>query len=209
MILFKPLVELFVSAEETFQGFANDVLVRRSSEESRIALKHRVRFLVEAGRNYLLFMLGFYLRDQGHLFVSSAVSDSKSLGCLSATLPATERGTLLDKLGGSDPRRRRRWAAAKPLKVGSLPPKIRFSPRSTPKLRRRSSLSFLATSSCGHWKPGRKSTRKPASGPLRVLKASFCAASKVVIRRSNILEFMAVRSSCFRALHRSIGGNLT
>src|SRR6266849_10721444 len=132
MILFKPLVELFVSAEETFQGFANDVLVRRSSEESRIALKHRVRFLVEAGRNYLLFMLGFYLRDQGHLFVSSAVSDSKSLGCLSATLPATERGTLLDKLGGSDPRRRRRWAAAKPLKVGSLPPKIRFSPRSTP-----------------------------------------------------------------------------
>jgi len=47
MILFEPLVELFVSAKETFQGFANDVLVRRASKESCIALKHCVRFLVE------------------------------------------------------------------------------------------------------------------------------------------------------------------
>src|SRR6267143_5479220 len=153
-------------------------------------------------------MLGFYLWDQGHLFVSSAVSDSKSLGSRLATLPATERGGLLNNLGGSDPRSRRRCAAEKPLKVGSLPPKIRFSPRSTPMLRRRSSPSVLATSTGGHWKPGRKSTRKAASGPLRVPEASFCVASKVVTRRSNILEFMAVRSSCFRDLYRSIGGNL-
>src|SRR6266850_1374179 len=182
--------------------------MRRASKESRIALEHCVRFLVEARRNYLLFMLGFYLRDQGHLFISSAVSDSKSLVSLPATLPPTERGSLLDNLCGSDPRRRRRWAAEKPLKVGSLPPKIRFSPRSTPMLRRRSSLSFLATSTCGQWKPGRKSTRKAASGPLSVPGASFCTAPNVLIRRFNILEYMAVRPSCFRKLHGSIGGNL-
>src|SRR6266851_5863334 len=35
-----------------------------------------------------------------------------------ASLPATKRGSLLDNLGGSDPRRRRRWAASMPLKVG-------------------------------------------------------------------------------------------
>src|SRR6266704_242053 len=208
MILFEPLVEFLVSAEQAFQGFTDDVLVRRPSEEGCITLKHCVRFLVEACRDNLLFLFGFDLWYQGHLLISSAVIDSGWLGFLSATLPATERGTLLDDLGGSDPRRRRRWAASMPLKVGSLPPKIRFSPRSTPMLRRRSSPSVLATSTCGHGKPGRKSTRKAASGPLRVPEASFCAASKVVTRRSNIVEFMAVRSSCFRGLHGSIGGNL-
>jgi hypothetical protein len=49
MIFFEPLVELLVSAEQTFQRFADDVLMRCASEESRIALKHCVRFLVEAG----------------------------------------------------------------------------------------------------------------------------------------------------------------
>src|SRR5229473_1892367 len=159
MILFKPLVELLVSAEQPFQRLANDVLVRSTSEKGRIALKHCVRFLVETCRNYFLFLLGFYLRNQSHLFISSAVTDSKSLCSLHATLPVTERESLLDKLGGSDPRRRRRWAAPKPLKVGSLPPQIRSSPRSAPMLRCRSSLCFPATSSCGHWKSGRNSIR--------------------------------------------------
>src|SRR5229473_3405011 len=175
MILFKPLVELLVSAEQPFQRLANDVLVRSTSEKGRIALKHCVRFLVETCRNYFLFLLGFYLRNQGHLFISSAVSDSKSLCSLHATLPATERGSLLDNLGGSDPRRRRRWAADKPLKVGSLPPKIRSSPRSAPMLRRPSSLCFPATSTCGQWKSGRKCIRKVTSGPRRVPEASFSA----------------------------------
>src|SRR5260370_40785142 len=208
MILFKPQVELLVSTEQTLQRFADDVLVRRASEESRIALKHRVRFLVGASRNYLLFLLGFYLRNQGHLFISSAVTDSKLLCSLHATLPATERGILLDTLGGSDPRRRRRWAAAKPLKVGSLPPKIRFSPRSTPMLRRRSCSSVLATSTCGQWKSGRKSTRKAASGPLPVPEASFCVASNVLTRLSNILKYMADRSSTHRDLRRTIVATL-
>jgi hypothetical protein len=60
MILFKPQVELLVSTEQTLQRFADDVLVRRAPEESRIPLKHRVRFLVEGSRNYLLFLLGFF-----------------------------------------------------------------------------------------------------------------------------------------------------
>jgi hypothetical protein len=124
------------------------------------------------------------------------------------TLPATERGTLPDNLGGSDPRRRRRWAAEKPLKVGSLPPKIRCSPRSAPMLRRRSSLSFPATSTCGQQKSGRKSVRKVASGPLRVPEASFCAAPNVATRRFNVLEYIAVRSSRSGNLLRSAAGNL-
>ena len=45
MIPFKPLNELLVSTEEAFQGFANDVLVRRASEEGCITLKHGMRFL--------------------------------------------------------------------------------------------------------------------------------------------------------------------
>src|SRR5229473_3343755 len=163
-----------------------------ASKERRITLEHCVRFLVEARRNYLLFMLGFYLRDQGHLFISSAVSGSKSLVSLPTTLPATERGSLLDHLGGSDPRRRRRWAAAKPLKVGSLPPKIRCSPRSAPMLGRRSSLSFPATSTWGQQKSGRKSVRKVALGRLRVPEASFCAPRTLPLVASmflNTLQF--------------------
>src|SRR5260370_39996016 len=111
MILFKPLVELFVSAEETFQRFTDDVFVGCASEESCITLEHRVRLLVEAGRNDLLFLLGFYFRNQGHIFISSAVSDSMSLGSLPGLLPAAERVNLLENFGGSDPRRRRRRAA--------------------------------------------------------------------------------------------------
>ena len=45
MIPFKPLNELLVSTEEAFQGFVNDVLVRRASEEGCITLKHGMRFL--------------------------------------------------------------------------------------------------------------------------------------------------------------------
>src|SRR5712692_11119860 len=119
--------------------------MRCPSEKGSIALEHCVRLLVEACRNYLLFLLGFYLRDQGHLFISSAVIDSKSLCSLRATLPATERGSLLDNLGGSDPRRRRRWAALKPLKVGSLPPTKRFSLPSIPTPRRRLSPFLSCT----------------------------------------------------------------
>src|SRR5258708_5907017 len=104
MILFKPLVELLIAPEEPLQGFADDVLVRSTSEKGRIPLKHCVRFLVETCRNYFLFLLGFNLRNQGHLVASSVVSDSKSLGSLPATMPATERGILLGNLGGSDPR---------------------------------------------------------------------------------------------------------
>ncbi|MGB8325545.1 MAG: hypothetical protein WCE52_21480 [Candidatus Acidiferrum sp.] len=47
MVLLKPLVGLFVSTEEAFQGFADDVLVGRASKEGRKALKHCVCFLVE------------------------------------------------------------------------------------------------------------------------------------------------------------------
>jgi hypothetical protein len=50
VILFKPQVELLVSTEQTLQRFADNVLVRRAPEESRIPLKHRVRFLVEGSR---------------------------------------------------------------------------------------------------------------------------------------------------------------
>jgi hypothetical protein len=113
-----------------------------------------------------------------------------------------------NNLGGSDPRSRRRWAAAKPRKVGSLPPKIRSSPRSTPMLRRRSSLSFPATSTCRHRKSGRKSIRKVTSGPLGVLETYVSAASKLLTRRLNIFEYMAVRSSRSRNLQRSGPGNL-
>src|SRR5713226_1860132 len=103
MILLKPLVELLVSPEQALQGFPDDVLMRCPSEEGCITLKHCVRFLVETCRNYLLFLLGFYLWNQSHLFISSAVSASKSLGSVPIVLPATELGTLLDNLDGSDP----------------------------------------------------------------------------------------------------------
>src|SRR5882724_6851550 len=96
MILFEPLAELLVSAEETFQRFADNVLMRRAAEEGRIALEHCVRLLVETRGDYLLFLLRFNLRNQGHLFISSAVSHSNWLRFLPATLPATERGNLLD-----------------------------------------------------------------------------------------------------------------
>ncbi len=56
---------------------------------------------------------------------------------------------LLINLGGSDPRRRRRWAADKPVKVGSLPPKMLFLPCFTPTPRLRSLPSFPATYSLG------------------------------------------------------------
>jgi len=49
---------------------------------------------------------------------------SNSVTVFFAGSPATEPTSLVKKLGGSDPRRRRRWAAEKPLSVGSLPPKI-------------------------------------------------------------------------------------
>src|SRR6266566_8716988 len=40
------------------------------------------------------------------------------------TLLATERGSSLNNLGGSDPRRRRRWAAESRQKWGPYRPKI-------------------------------------------------------------------------------------
>src|SRR5579859_529999 len=91
-------------------------------------------------------------------FYSSAVT------LFFAGLPATEPTVLRNNLGGSDPRSRRRWAAAKPRKVGSLPPKSWFSPRSTPRLRRWPSASFLTTSTCNFWKASPKSMPKTVSG---------------------------------------------
>jgi hypothetical protein len=70
MMFFEPLIELFVAAEKAFQRLADDVLVRSTSEEGCITLKHYVRFLVEAGRDDFLFLLGFYLRNQGHILLS-------------------------------------------------------------------------------------------------------------------------------------------
>src|ERR1700687_5189648 len=60
------------------------------------------------------------------MLFSSGWCDSEFLTASPTTLPATERGSLLDNLGGSDPRRRRRWAAAKPLKWGRYRPKFGF-----------------------------------------------------------------------------------
>src|SRR5712664_4041765 len=119
--------------------------MRRAAKESRIPLKHCVRLLVETSGDYLPFLLGFDLWNQGHVPFSYSLCDSGSPAASPTTLPATERGSPLDNLGGSDPRRRRRWAAPKPLKVGSLPPKKRFSPPSIPPLRRRLSSFFSST----------------------------------------------------------------
>jgi hypothetical protein len=120
---------------------------------------------------------------------------SNSVTVFFAGSPATEPTSLVKKLGGSDPRRRRRWAAEKPLSVGSLPPKIRFSPLSIPRLRRRLCASFLGASSCAHGKTGRKSKQKAASGHLLALEASFCAAPSVMSFSCDVLEYMAVHFS--------------
>ena len=93
-------------------------------------------------------------------YIREAIPKRRFLAVSSTTLPATERGNLLDNLGGSDPRSRRRWAAAKPLKVGSLPPKKRFSPRSSPNASSLASRCFFSGSICGKGKPGRKSKPK-------------------------------------------------
>jgi hypothetical protein len=58
MILLKPVVELLVSSEEAFQGFANDIFVSCTSKESRITLKHCVRFLVETAETTFFSCLG-------------------------------------------------------------------------------------------------------------------------------------------------------
>src|SRR5262249_48390633 len=84
-----------------------------------------------------------------------------------------ERGTLLNNLGGSDPRRRRRWAAEKPLKVGSLPPKNGFLRGPVPLLRRRLSRSAPAASESGHWKTGRKSRQNPTTAGFASLRRPF------------------------------------
>src|SRR5450432_428943 len=75
--------------------------------------------------------LAWVLLWECHVLFSSGCSDSDFLTVSPTTLPSPEREDLLDNLGGSDPRRQRRWAAEKPLKVGSLPPKKRFDPRSS------------------------------------------------------------------------------
>lgn len=107
------------------------------------------------------------------MLFSSGLRDSEFQAAFSATLPATERGSLLNNLGGSDPRRPWRWVAEKPLKVGSLPPKILFFARSLPTLRRRLCPSFFGVSNCGHQKSSRKSKRIVASEPSFVSEASF------------------------------------
>jgi hypothetical protein len=208
MVFLKPLVELLVSPKETFEGFTDDVLVRRATKESRIALKHGVSFLVETCGDYFLFLLGFDLRNQSHILFSSGGSASKLPTASLITLPATERGDLLDNLGGSDPRRPWRWAAAKPLKVGSLPPKILLSSRPIPMLRRRLSPSFFGTSNCGQRKSGRKSKPIVASEQPFVPEAPFCCVLVVIRCSFNLFEFMALRLSDSGNLDGSAAGNL-
>ena len=98
------------------------------TDKCRIALKHRIRLLVETDWDQLLLLLGSTFGIRAWFFVCFGDIDSSSLCVPHAILLAIVLGSLLDNLGGSDPRRRKRWAAPKPLKVGSLPPKKRFSP---------------------------------------------------------------------------------
>ena len=114
-------------------------------------------------------------------YIREAIPKRRFLAVSSTTLPATERGNLLDNLGGSDPRRRRRWAAEKPLKVGSLPPKKRFSPRSSPNASSLASRCFSSGSICGKWKTGRKSKPKSLREDLSPSKHPCAAYSRISV----------------------------
>ena len=85
---------------------------------------------------------------------------------------------MLDKLGGSDPRRRKALGGCQAAQSGVATAQNLFSPAPIPMPRRRSCCSFFATSSGAQRKSGRDSKRKATSREFPAPEASFFTAFK-------------------------------
>lgn len=126
--------------EETFQWFANNVFVRLGSNGCRVAVQYRT------SETTFFSCLGSTFRPRALLLSpSELLIQNRCVFCMQFRRRRSEK-ICWTHWAVAPPGAERRWAAAKPLKVGSLPPKIRFSPHSTPLLRRRLSPSILSTS---------------------------------------------------------------
>ena len=122
-----------------------------------------------------LLLLRFYFSGS-EPWLSSPIADSSSLLQLYRRRSITG---FRHNLGGGDPRRLRRWAAAKPLKVGSLPPQNAFLPCSFGALRRRPCSSFPKSSAAGAKENWPQTQTKVASiASFVVVEAPFCTASR-------------------------------